>query len=148
MNELKEFLQSQRILSISKVDDGGTPYATPLFVGLSDDLKLYFVSPKDAEHSQHLLQNSTVAFSMAWHLQGDFSNRKGVQGKGTCQLAESEEIEIGVSLHNKNYPQFAERITPDYIREGNSAIWVIEPKWIKYWDDELYGNGGTKEFNF
>jgi len=41
---------------------------------------LYFVSSKDAKHSQMILKNHNVAFSIAWFDHTNSKNRKGVQG--------------------------------------------------------------------
>ena len=114
MNELTQFLQSQRLLVLATQDD--TPWVTNVFYGLGKDVKFYFISGTDTEHSKHVAANPNVAFSTAWYNKNDHTDRKAIQGKGTCRLAiTDEEIIEGVTL---------------------------------YWDDELYGSNGTREFSF
>ena len=146
MKDLLHFLKSQRSMAIASVDEN--IWIANIFYGVDDKLKIYFISPKDTLHSKHFLKNSKVAFSVIWYDKNDFENRKGVQGRGICKLAKSDkDIKKGVELHNKNFPVFKKRLTFDYIKKGNSCVWVIEPKFIKYWDDSLYKDK-IKEFNF
>ena len=147
--KLLEFLKSKKLLVIASHSD--KTWISNVFYGIDDNFRIYFVSPKSAEHSQQISRNPDIAFSVVWYNEKNHGDRKGVQGKGTCRLArDDEEIRKGVELHNKNFPEFAGRITFDWIKnnEFNSRIWVIEPKSIKYWDDQLYGDDETEEFEF
>jgi len=149
MEHLAQFLQSQRLLVLAT--QGDPVWVTNLLYCFGKDMKLYFISGIDTEHSQHIMARPSVAFSTAWYNKNDHTDRKAVQGKGTCRMAVlDEEINEGVTLHNKNYPEFAERLTVDYIKsaDNSSEVWVVEPYYIKHWDDELYGSNGTKEFTF
>lgn len=144
-----DYLQSVRHAVLATSDHDGNPWTTNLFIGASSSGRVYFISSEDAEHSLHILQNASVSLAAAWFDENDVTNRKGVQIFGTCHKAESnDEINEGVRLHNEHYPVFANRITVDWIREGNSAVWVIEPTRAKYWDDEHFGNNGVREIEF
>jgi uncharacterized protein YhbP (UPF0306 family) len=145
---LQTFLKSQRLLVIASQD--GEPWVCNVFYGLSKNGNLYFASPKDALHSQQIIKNPQVAFSAAWYNKDDHMDRKAVQGKGVCFIAESDEdITEGIALHNLYFPEFADRITFDWIKEDeNRAVWVLTPSYVKFWNDELYGTNGTEEFSF
>lgn len=148
MNNLLDFLKSQGLLVIASHDSGDIWIAN-VYYGIDDDFKIYFVSPEDAKHSQQILKNPKVAFSVAWFDPSNHKNRKAVQGLGICRPAKNDgEIEIGVQLHNRNFPEFKERITIDWVHtnEFKSRVWVIDPTYIKHWNDELYGEGEIKEF--
>jgi hypothetical protein len=95
------------------------------------------------------LKNPNVAFSIAWFDPNNHKNRKAVQGLGICHLAENEEeIKTGVKLHNQNFQEFKETITLEWIHSNKwgSKVWVLKPTYIKYWDDEIYGDNESEEF--
>lgn len=150
MEKLLEFLQTQKLLAIATCDNG-EPWIANVYYGVDEKFKIYFISPKSTRHSNYILQHSRVAFSIAWFDQTNHKNRKAIQGLGACRLAQNpEEIEVGVRLHNANFPEFAERITVEWINtnEYGSAVWVIEPNYMKFWSDELYGEDESEEFYF
>lgn len=149
MKYLKAFILSQRVMALASHNED--VWITNIYYGTDENLNIFFISPLDTKHSQQILQNPQVAFSLYWHAEKSFAIRAGVQGIGICNLVEDKtEIALGISLHNKNYPEFAERITEEWINtpENKSKVWKITPKKIKYWDDELYGEEKAKEFNF
>lgn len=150
MQELIDLLKSQKLLVIAS-GAGEDIWISNVYYGVDGDLNLYFISPEGAKHSQHFLQNPEVAFSVAWFDPSNHKDRKAVQGRGVIKVAENDEdIAKGVALHNQNFPEFAERITASWIKvnEWNSKVWVLKPKYIKFWDDELYGEKETEEFWF
>ena len=113
--------------------------------------KLFFIDSKNTHYGKLLIEDPALAFATAWHEEGNHINRKGIQGVGSATLTtDASEIETGVSLHNVKYPEFADHITPDWVQnnEKGSGVWVIRPTFIKFWNDELYGLDGSKEFNF
>lgn len=145
-----EFINEQKYLSVACSSDGQTWIAN-VFVGVDEKGHIYFVSPEDNKHSSFIRKNPHIALSSVWFDRNNHKNRKGIQGTGICRLAKNdEEIRIGVRLHNKNFPEFKEKITEEWIRtnEWKSRVWIIEPNYIKYWDDELYGENESKEFHF
>ena len=147
--KLLDFLKSQRFLVIGT--QGDDPWIVNVFHGTDDNFNIYFVSEEETEHSRHILQNPTVTFSTVWFNPNNHVDRKGVQGRGICRIANSDmEIEEGIKLHNTNFPEFKETLTADYIRseENKSRVWIIKPSLIKHWDDELYGVDGSEEFKF
>ena len=145
--ELLDFFKSQKLMAVAS-GEGGVWIAN-VYYGIDDDFKLYFISPTDTKHSRQILKNPRIAFSVAWYDPKNPGNRKAVQGLGTCRLADStEEIIKGVQLHNQSFPEFASTITVQWIRqnESDSRVWAVEPSYIKFWNDELYGEEETEEF--
>ena len=123
-------------------------WVTNVYFGVDDKANIYFISPDNNRHSQMILNNPNVAFSIAWYDENNHTNRKAVQGLGVCHPAKNEkEIITGVKLHNKNFPVFKERITVNWIHnnEYGSKIWVLTPNYMKYWDDELFGDKESVE---
>lgn len=148
MKELEKYLNEQKSIVIS-TKDWDNIWSTNIFYWY-ENKRIYFISPMNEKHSQEILTNSFVSFANNWFNPLDFSDRKWIQWIWNCYLAESDiDIEKWVELHNLHFPQFKERITFDYIKsEDNLAsVWYIDIDYIKYWDDELYWNWWTKDFN-
>ena len=146
---LLEFLKSQKLIVLASGSE--TPWVSNLFYGIDDNFKIYFISDEEANHSQQILKNSKIAFSIAWFNAKNHEDRKAVQGTGICRIAEGdEEIKKGVELHNSNFPEFSEEITVDWVKsdKNKSHVWIIEPDYMKYWNDELYGDEETDDFSF
>lgn len=149
MDKLLSFLKSQKLLIIATA--GNEPWVTNVFYGIDSDFKLYFISSQETKHSQQILEKPTIAFSVAWYHPNNHKDRKAIQGKGMCRIAKNdEEIEKGILLHNTNFPEFADRITVEWAKNASNVykVWVIEPTYIKFWNDELYGDDETEEFTF
>ncbi|MFT4244364.1 MAG: pyridoxamine 5'-phosphate oxidase family protein [Candidatus Woesearchaeota archaeon] len=149
-DNLLKFLQSQKVLIIASIDNKDI-WISNVYYGIDKELNFYFSSGKDSLHSNQILNNSNVAFSVVWYDSSNYKDRKGIQGKGKCTLVTQEkEIEKAISMHNSNFPEFKDRVTIGNITnpEFPSKIWKIRPIFIKYWDNELFGENGTKEFNF
>ena len=145
-----EFIKGQKLVVVATHNEHG-PWVANVYYGVNEKGVLYFISREGAKHSQMILKDPNVAFSICWFDLSNHKNRKAIQGLGVCRMAENEEeIKIGVSLHNQNFPEFKERITIDWIHANEFAakIWVIIPTYMKYWDDELYGDDESVEFAF
>ena len=147
MHKALQFLQGQRLMTLAVQDENG-PWVANVYYGVSDDGHLYFISPEDTRHSKVLLKDSHVAFSVAWFDPDNHRNRKAIQGLGTCVPAETEEqISMGVHLHNRQFPVFKDRITLDWIHQNDAGakVWILRPNYMKYWNDELYGEQESEE---
>lgn len=129
--------------------EGEEVWVANVYFGVDEKGLIYFISPENNKHSKMILNNPKIAFSIAWFDPTNHANRKAVQGLGICRPAQNEgEIKTGVTLHNQNFPEFKERITVDWIHtnEFGSRVWVLQPIYMKYWDDELYGDKESEEF--
>ena len=142
------FLKSQKLLILAS-SDNDQPWVANVYFVVDDDCKLYFVSREGARHSQEMLMNPKVAFSSVWFDTTNFRNRKAVQGVGTCNVVEDEAgIMKALQLYHSNFLGSDKLITLEWLRnnEHQSCFWVIEPTYLKHWDDEQYGEDGSKEF--
>lgn|SRR3989338_4043655 len=150
MEKALKFIKSQKLMVIA-AHSAQEVWVANVYIGVDEKGTIYFISPEKNKHGLMILKNPQVAFSIAWFDPGNHRNRKAVQGRGICRLAENEkEIATGVQLHNRNFPEFKERITIEWIHsnEWGSKVWVLKPTYIKYWDDELYGDKESEEFLF
>lgn len=147
---LVDFLKSKKLLVISTVDGKGNPWTCNVYFSVDKDLNLFFVSPTDTKHSQHIANHPKISFSIPWFDEKNLGNRKAVQGIGTCKkVTNASQILRLLKNHYKYYPLWKTVITYKAMREKliESRPYVIAPTYMKYWDDELFGEEGVREFN-
>jgi uncharacterized protein YhbP (UPF0306 family) len=144
-----KFIKTQKLMTIASRDEKDV-WVANVYFDADEAARIYFISPKDAKHSKMILKNPNVAFSMAWFDPDDNKNRKGIQGLGTCRPAKNpKEIATGIKLLYKKFPDLRDILTVKWILTNvwGSKIWVLKPTYIKYWDDEIYGDDESEEFN-
>lgn len=149
--ELIKFIKSKKLLILSTVDKKGRPWTCNVYFSVDKDFNLFFVSSPNSNHSKHIKDNPHVSFSIAWHDEEDLGNRKGVQGTGTCKrVTNASEIIKLLKNHYKYFPSWRDTVNHKAMRDKiiESRPYVIRPKYMKFWDDELFDEEKTKEFNF
>lgn len=149
--ELIKFIKSQKLLILATVDKKGKPWTSNVYYSADKNLDLFFVSPPDTNHSRHVADNPQISFSIAWYDEKDLANRKAIQGVGVCKRVKSaNEVMRLLRNHYKYYPLWKSVITYKSMREKliESRPYAIKPKYMKFWNDELYGDEGTEEFRF
>lgn len=150
MEKPLKFIKNQKLMTIASRDEKDI-WVANVYFAVDGKAIIYFISPEDAKHSKMILKNHNVAFSIAWFDSNNHKNRKGVQGLGVCYTAKNPlEIASGVKLLNKNFPDLRDVLTVKWITENiwNSKVWVLRPTYMKYWDDEVYGDDENEEFTF
>lgn len=144
----REFIKSQKLMVVASCDADDV-WVANVYFGVDEGMDLYFVSPLDTRHSKMILKNPKVAFSMAWFDPRNNKNRKGIQGLGTCRPAKTlTEIATGIKLLYKKFPDLHDILTIKWITENTwgTKIWALKPSYMKYWDDEIYGDDESKTF--
>lgn len=147
--QLLAFLQSQKVLILAS--QGEETWVTNVFYVIDPQFTVYFVSDAETKHSRHIQENPHVAYSVVTYDEDDLTNRKAIQGLGTCAIVEDlDELQRAIALHNKEYPDVKEYVTKDFITssENTSHVWKVTPTFMKYWDDEVLGEDQVKEFVF
>lgn len=148
MKKLLSFLRSQQLLTIAS-HDAKNVWLANVYYSIDDQGTIYFISPKKNRHSQMMLKNPKVAFSVAWFDPKNHQNRKAVQGLGVCRPAKTpQEIATGIRLLYKNFPDLREILTIKWIMTNawGTKVWIVQPSYMKHWNDELYGEKESKEF--
>ena len=148
---LIDFLKNQKLLAIATIDHENKPWIANVYYSVDGDLNLFFVSPQDTNHSKHIQNNSRVAFTISWYNKDNLSDRKAVQGRGVCRLLENpKEIVRFLTNHYKYFPSWKDEITYENMLQKiiESRPYIIKPTYMKFWNDELFGEEGTREFNF
>lgn len=149
--ELTDFIKNRKLLVLSTVDEKGNPWTSNVYYSADNNLDLFFVSSPDTNHSRHIKNKSQVSFSVPWYDENDLANRKAVQGIGLCKrLTNAAEIVRFLKNHYIYYPLWKSVITYKAMRDKliESRPYIIKPTYMKFWNDELYGEEGTREFNF
>lgn len=148
---VKDFLNSQKVLTISTIDPDKNPWICNVYFGNDDNLSVYFLSNENANHSVHIESNNRVAFSSVWHDPENLELRRSVQCRGECHLVKNpKEILDGIkALHNK-FLDWREYASFKNLSEKliESRLYKISPTYIKYWDDQHLGDEKTVEFKF
>lgn len=148
MEKPLKFIKNQKLMVIASRDEKDI-WVANVYFSADEKGNIYFVSSKDAKHSQMILKNPNVAFSIAWFDSTNNKNRKGVQGAGVCRIAKNlSEMTTGIKLLYKNFPDLRDILTVDWILNNawRSKVWVLKPSYMKYWDDEIYGDDESEEF--
>jgi len=149
--QLLDFLKQQKLVAIATVDEAGLPWIANVYYSVNDKGQLFFVTAPETRHGQHLLKNSKVAFTISWYNISNLGDRKAVQGTGTCaRLNNPVEITKFLLNHYIYFPSWKEVINEQTMREKiiDSRPYIITPDYMKFWNDELFGEEGTKEFTF
>ncbi len=149
MEKLLHFIKNQKIVSIASHNDKDI-WVVNVYYSSDNKGKIYFVSSTDSKHGQMILKNPSVAFSIAWADPKNNKNRKGVQGQGESRPANLLETAEGIKLMYKNFPDLHDILTIEWITTNawSTKVWIIEPSYMKYFDDEIYGDDESEEFNF
>lgn len=151
---LLPFLQSQKVLVLSTVDEKGFPWVSNVYFSVNTNLEFFFFSGKATKHSIHIEKNPTVAFSVVWHNKDDDSDRKAIQANGLCERITDPILLLKlVTQHYKYYPSWkkkGESITDVVNRVMETGAYVIKPNYIKYWNDEEFKEQEkvTQEYSF
>ena len=149
--ELSKFLKNQKLLVLSTVDGRGNPWTSNLYYSVDRDLNLFFVSSPDTNHGMHITAHSQISFSVPWYDEKNLGNRKAVQGTGICKrITRAEEIIKLLKNHYKYYPLWKDVVTHKAMQNNliKSRPYLIKPNYMKFWNDEVYGDEGVREFKF
>ena len=148
MKKVLTFLKSQQLLTIASHNKSDL-WVANVYYAIDEKGKIYFISPVDTRHSAMILKNSKIAFSIAWYDRKNHKKRKSIQGLGVCQPAKNLiDIAKGIKVMYQNFPDLRDILTVKWIMNNawGTKVWGLKPTYMKYWDDELYGDQESKEF--
>ncbi|MFA6447485.1 MAG: pyridoxamine 5'-phosphate oxidase family protein [Patescibacteria group bacterium] len=148
MEKPLKFIKTQKLMSLAS-QAGKDVWVANVYMAIDEKGTIYFVSPKKTKHGQMILKNPKVAFSIAWFDPKNLMNRKSVQGLGVCRLAKGpKEVATGAKLLYKKFPDLRKMLTVKWITTNawGTKVWILKPTYMKYWDDEIYGDEESEEF--
>lgn len=147
--KLFDYLKSQHLMCLATC--GENVSACTVYYAVDDNFNLYFVSPHDTEHSKNIEADARVACSIADSRQNNADNKIGVQIKGRAEMLRGIEfIKAALKMWNKANPGVEDVINFSNIKNKviKTRAYKITPSTIKFFNDELYGDDETEEFNF
>lgn len=141
--EITQFLASCRTAALATADADGTPHAANIQYAQDDELRLYWVSSPDSEHSLHIADRPRVALTVYAH-DDRAQNIHGVQLRGEARAivdhgAWNEAFELYTTKFTfaAALPQFRELIE-------RQRFYVFTPTWAR-WIDNRRGFGFKRE---
>ena len=142
MERVLEILGNVSTLTLATTNPEGFPHAAPVYFVHGDDLKLYFFSDSDSQHSDDLAINPKAAAAIYPESEG-WRDIRGLQLHGGVNLVESPEIwESAWVLYQTKFP---------FVRSLKSVVaknqlYVFIPTWVRLVDNSQ-GLGYKKEWD-
>lgn len=96
----KTIVLQNRYLTIASTDKNGKPWITPVFFAYDDDLNLYWVSGKNARHSENVRANPQVAIVIFDSTEGEGEGDAIYIEAETQELKSNKEIEKGMRYYD------------------------------------------------
>ena len=143
MIDLQPYIQLTTMMVIATKDQYGNPYTANVYFRVDEEYNFYFISNLRREHSNHILGDKNIAWSIinTEQYKVEDKDKKGLQFLWIAKLLdESESTDIYKKLYNPDKP-YAE------ILEKGHHIFRCTPTRVKIWDETLYGWAG-KIINF
>ena len=140
---LNEIISGNILLSMASIKDDNTSWINTAYFGYSSNLTLYFLSPPTAQHSINVISNGTVAVSIFDSHQSPSSKKRGLQLFGICRRAVGIEVMEGLDVYAERFPSISSVIkSPEDFDKGilESKLYIILPREIKIFDEEIFGN--------
>ena len=138
MIDLKPYIKLTTMMVIATKDEYGKPYTANVYFRVDEKYNFYFISNLRREHSNHILSDDSVAWSIinTEQYKAIDKDKKGLQFLWTSQLLDQQEAtEVYKKLYNPDKP-YAE------ILEKGHHIFRCKPIRVKIWDETLYGWAG------
>lgn len=136
MIDLQPYINLTTMMVLATKDKQWRPYTSNLYFGYNPKNYIcYFISNLRREHSQHILNDKIIAWSIINTEQYWFENKdkKGLQFQWDARLLEWKEAQ-------EKFESFYEkRIHPPAWLPENHHIFECIPKRVKIWDENLYG---------
>lgn len=144
---LQDYLKSERLMTIAT--QGEHIWAATVYYVSDDELNLYFVSPPDSEHIEHIKGNSEVACAIADSQQSASKPKIGLQLYGhASQETGLDTIKWMLKMYNKLHPTTAEKLNFENFQSKvmTSRVYKVTPKKIKLFNQELFKDEDEKLF--
>lgn len=135
--DLAFFFTNKDVMSLS-VAQNNIPWVAILNFAEDEDLNIYFISKKDAKHSQIISENSNVALSIYDHASKAEGSKVGVQITGICKILKNPvEIKRAYSIFKKKFPNTTLDLNSILGIAFSSAFYKITPNYIKYYNNSM-----------
>lgn len=131
LDAIAALLHSQNTLTLSTCDEAGWPQATPLFYLADADLRLYWLSSANSEHSRHVVREPRVAAAV-YREAASWKEIRGVQMRGAAAVVTDK-------LWRKDIVErYCERFHLSMffrLAITQSELFCFRPSWVRYIDN-------------
>ena len=141
---LLNFLREHQVVTLAVTEADGSAYAAALFYAADDELRVYVATDPGTRHGQAMLANPHVAGTIQRDRQR-WQNIQGVQFRGLCRQFGGEERTQVWELYTARFPFLRQTGTVLTRKLAKTAMWRIEPTWVRLIDNEV-GFGHKQEW--
>ncbi len=148
--KLLKYLKSHELMSLATCDK--TPSVCTVYYGIDNNFNIFIVTPPSTEHGRNIAKNRLVACAIADSNQPmvETKYKIGVQIKGIAKkITDLNQMKNALKIWSKNRKNIIDMFMKN-ITEGTwkSSPFIIKPKEIKWFNEELYGEEGFEIFKF
>jgi len=140
-DDIFKFIKKNSIMTLATQSPRG-PWVCTVYYGIDSDMNLYIVTDPNSIHGKAMTKNNKIAFNIFDSHQKIFKPKKGIQGSGTIEIVKGIlDVTKALTLWHKQNPGVEKNITIKEIkRTKDTKIWKITPKYIKFFNKELYSS--------
>lgn len=138
MIDLHPYISLTTMIVLATIDEEWNPYTSNMYFRVDDQYNFYFQSKTFREHSKHIKNNNTVAWSIlnTEKYEKSSPDKKWLQFQWTAHMLTWKEAEkINKQLYGKEMTFFE-------ILQSGHMIYRCTPTRVKIWDETLYAGAG------
>lgn len=141
MNEAVLELLGLSTMTLATCGLNGEPHAAPVYF-VAEELRLYFFSADDSQHSRDLQENplaAVVIYPEVW----EWQTIRGLQMRGKVEaVLQGEEWQQAWEAYQRKFP-FVKHLRAIVAR---NRLYRFQPLWLR-WIDNRLGLGHKQEWN-
>lgn len=133
MIDLKPYISLTTMIVLATIDEQWNPYTSNMYFRVDEEYNFYFKSKASREHSQHIVKNTNVAWSILNSEKYSLSSKdkKWLQFKGTAEMLTGKRAEeINKELYWKEMSFFE-------MMQNGHMIYKCTPSRVKIYDEAL-----------
>lgn len=134
------FLKENGIMTLATQSSKG-PWVCTVYYGIDDNMNLYIVTDPNSIHGLAMSKDNRVAFNIFDSRQKIHKPKKGVQGSGTIEMIKGViNITKALALWHKQNSGVEKNLTIKEVKKfKDTKVWKIIPRYLKFFNKELYG---------
>lgn len=142
-SKAKQIIEENIYCTLATTSLDGTPWVSPVFYGYDENFNIYWISDKDAKHSQLLRENPQVSI-VIFNSQAPEGEGDGVYIQATVsELNDKEEAEKGVAFRDSRVKveDFRVKEIEEVLGKGQWRVYKAVPNNISKLSDGAKVNG-------
>ena len=128
----KQIIEENIYCTLATASLDGVPWISPVFYGYDENFNIYWISDKDAKHSQLLRENPQISI-VIFNSQAPEGEGDGVYIQATIsELNDKEEAEKGVAIRDNRVKveEFRVKKLGEVLGEGQWRVYKAVPSSI------------------